>query len=175
MFLEQLQAWVGGEDAEAKNLDVFLMWQAIFALFRVNGISVEAFHKVGSTETSHATYLTPVYVASILRAPQAFSGILCNFEQLASYCYEVRTADSICNRFKFDAHTAIVQDRDEALIKNQKLSRAIKYKTIRSVFYRYDLSTMFQDVDRLKKQIKTSNLDAKDALDSQLSDPLESV
>ena len=82
-FVLQLKLWISGVDIIEGQLDFLRDWIAIFNVYRRNEISVESLHKLVSTEASHATNLSPVYVSDRLRSNEAFEGRICSMETLA--------------------------------------------------------------------------------------------
>ena len=66
-YLAEAVLFIDG--APLSDLKVFAGWRAVFSMCKVNEISVEALHKIGASESSHATRVSPVYVASTLRTP----------------------------------------------------------------------------------------------------------
>ena len=66
----------------------------------------------------------------------------------------------------------IVREMDEATIKQNKPSRAIRFQSIRAIFYRYDYDSMFQKHELLVRAIKHATAVEKFALDALLLDPL---
>ena len=154
-YLAEAVLFIDG--APLSDLKVVAGWRAAFSMCKVNEISVEALHKIGASESSHATRVSPVYVVSILRTPEYFAGIVGDMQGLAEACSEVRTPNKQVKQFSLENHSLIQRLRDEAVVAGKMPHLAITHQAIRSIIYRYDLESMFTNLDPLRKAIDKAN------------------
>ena len=160
---------------DCKLLQAKLLWMA---LVRVNELSVERLHRLGSLETSHATYLSMSYVSISLRGPEIHNSPHWDLEAVANAASQVKTPRQIVERFAFQKHPIT----EEAALKNtartgeyrNKYSGQfpIPHKELRQMFYRNDKASMFQKHEELAKVLTRQAEDQRRQFAKLYADPL---
>ena len=80
------------------------------------------------------------------------------FDYWAACIERTRTVNGFPSEFRFTAHPAVVQERDEAILKGVKPREVIcREKILKQIFYRGDMQTMFADYKSLQEAIQSAS------------------
>ena len=79
------------------------------------------------------------------------------FSDLVHAFSKVRTTQGVLNAFHLHRHPVIQTELDAATVRKGKVSRAVKHKTIREVFYHTDTHAIVQERTAVEKQVKQWN------------------
>ena len=91
--------------------------------------------------------------------------------------HSIRNTTSLASEFSLHRHPLLMQERDQHLARGSSQTRANLYthKSIRTVFYHFDLYSMFMGHDALQQAISTEDAKLKAAQRMGVVDPLQSA
>ena len=145
-----------------------------WSMMRVNELSVERLHKLGSVVARRAPFHSGAVLSCTLRVPEiARKPHAWSLQALAEACYSVRNELCVIKEFQLDQHRALQHRLDQLTVNGKRLQGGhAVHAVVRSIFYRCDLPTMFDPFKDLTDAIKASKAAFKQALDVRLANPL---
>ena len=172
-FFKDLLDFIGGK---ARELCILLDGECDWLLFcRMNELSVERLHRVGTMLVNHAARHIVVFLSFGLRSGEMQDGNVSkeDFEFWAECCHKLRNTSVLVKTFQFNKHPAILESRDKLLAGGAKPKELmVSHKTIRECFYRGDLPTLFDEYGGLSQAIQQATNDWKQSVEQKKVDPL---
>jgi len=171
---EEFQKFVGGEAREV--LSHFKKFLLPLRLMRMNELSAERLHKVGTATANRAPHHGPCYVSCKLRAPELRRGIF-DLSTLARCCERTCNEPMVLKEFQLSEHENVKQLRDvvTAAGKKWKSHHHGVYKLVRELFYRTDLPGLFSKHGDLFKSVMDLKAVKEADKKKMRGDPLASV
>ena len=145
-----------------------------WSMMRVNELSVERLHKLGSLVATSAPNHSGPLVAVALRIPEVKRKLhTWSLSAWADACHSVRNENLVIREFQLEGHPALIKRRDAFALAGRKTKRCVSYAgAVRSIFYRFDLPTMFDPLSDLTAAIKGSKAKFKESLQQCVETPL---
>lgn len=146
------------------------------AILKANELSAERLHHLGKMSSDHAGHVGPVHVSWALRGSE-FNDVVSNPAKLAEaaeLAEQLRNPATLVRAFQMSNNHVLALQRDLHLAKGgkQDTSRACSFKVVRDVFYRCDLSTLFNRNYSLQEHIYEAAIAKRAEAESHLADPL---